>query len=163
MKIDLAAFIYYTGADAVNAVKSQGTVKHYTVSFTFPIADSEVVEKLEKLWPFGEVAHKSDGSVTAEYLVRPDEVSSFCEALTRACLPKKKSATVVLRFPDGIPDGVKHKVRSLIRSTDRIVWNGGEAVIFLEGCKDSEAVERRIRNLLNSSLKVGDLEINVVG
>lgn len=163
MKIDLAAFVCYTGADAVNAVKSQGAVKYYTVMFTFPKADKVVIEKLEKLWPYGEVAHKSDGSVTAEYLVRPDEVSSFCEALTRACLPKKKSTMVALRFPEGIPDGVKHKVRASIRSTDRIVWNGDEAVIFLEGCKDPTAVERRIRQLLDSSLHGVDLEVDVVG
>lgn len=163
MKIDLTALIYHTGADAVNAVKSQGMIKYYTVSFTFPSADREMVEKLEKLWPFGEVAHKSDGTVTAEYLVKPDEVNTFCDVLTRACLPKKKSTMVILRFPEEIPDSLKHKVRALIRSTDRIVWNGGEAVIFLEGCKDPQAVERRIRSLLKDSLKGGNLTVNVVG
>jgi hypothetical protein len=162
LKIDLNAFVCYTGADAVNAVKSQGAVKHYTVMFTFPKADKVVIEKLEKLWPFGEVAQKSDGSVTAEYLVRPDEVNSFCKTLTQACLPRKKNAAVALRFPDGIPDSAKHKVRSLIRSTDRIVWNGDEAVIFLEGCKDPTAVERRIRKLLSGSLSGVDLEVDVV-
>lgn len=162
MKIDLAAFVCYTGADAVNAVKSQGAVKYYTVMFTFPKADKVVIEKLEKLWPFGEVARKSDGSVTAEYLVRPHEVNSFCKTLTQACLPRKKNAAVALRFPDGIPDSAKHKVRSSIRSTDKIIWSGEEAVIYLEGCKDPKAVEHRIRNLLSCDLNGVDLEVEIV-
>lgn len=150
---NLASIVHITKADAVNAVKVQGKVKHYNIAYIFPKVDAKTFELLETVWPFGNINARADGSISVEYLVKPEEIGLFSSKILSLEIKKENNtveSTIILRYPNGVPEGLKHKILGIIRGSDRVIWGKDEIIILLNNCKDVEAVKRRINDLLST-------------
>lgn len=159
----ISSVLKIAGADTISKVRSQDRVKYYNVVFTFPEISIETLDKLENLWPYNTVFLKNDGTVVVEFMVRPEETKDFSDAITGANIDVKQSydPTVILRFPEAVPEKVKVKLKKSIRNNDRIIWGEDRAVIVLNNCKNPEIVERRLREILQDGLDAVDFAISI--
>lgn len=137
---------YNTGAESVGTTKSQGRTKHYTVVYVITNAREEDVEKFESLWPFGNVELRKDNILRAEYIVKPDEVEEFCRLVKNIkCDGVNNEPTSIIRFQGIVPEGIKHKITDIIRSSDRVIFGKNQVAVVLANCNNVEATKSRIK------------------
>lgn len=152
-EVAFAALLALPGVSGVGAVRSQGNVKHYNVSYTFKNGrgfDPEVLKRLTEVWPFGAVeADPGRGTVRVEFLVRPDEVAAFQRRMADVGSPLSpaQTAAVAVEFSEEVPRELKARFGTAVRTTDRVEWNGKTLQVVLADCRDVGAVERRLLDL----------------
>jgi len=159
----ITSVLKIAGADTISKVRSQNETKYYNVVFTFPEINVETLNKLENLWPLNTVSFKNDGTVVIEFMVKPWEIEDFTGMITNIndSVKQNYDPTVILRFPENIPEDLKIKLKKSIRSGDRIIWGEDKAVIILSNCKNPEIVERRLCEILQNGLEEVDFAISV--
>lgn len=155
------------GVKSVNAVRAQGKVKHFCVTYLLDMAECDgCLDALANAWSFGTVeTDKQTGKVKAEYLVRPEEVISFASAIEAVNIPmaEKRNAVLYLEFDRLVGKKVQDAFRSILRSEDSIHWRGAQVKIVLTNCKDLTRVEDRLRELARKyGLQVLDVEAAAV-
>ncbi|MBC7104747.1 MAG: hypothetical protein H5T97_02270, partial [Firmicutes bacterium] len=122
-EVAFAALLGLPGVSGVGAVRSQGVVKHYNVSYAFKNGrelDPGTLKRLAEVWPFGSIeADPHQGTVRVEFLVRPDEVAAFAAKMGNVRLPFMSEATaaIVVNFSDEVPLRLKEKFGAAVRAT----------------------------------------------
>ncbi|WP_338835940.1 hypothetical protein [Neomoorella thermoacetica] len=149
-----ASLLRLPGVSRVNAVRSQGSVKHFNVTYTFDRAnlDAEALDVLARLWPFCTIeADPTEGSIKFEFLVRPEEVSLFqlkantiLERVAAIAGGDRAAVTLTLEFDRHVPPECEAEMRASLRGTDCLESSGRDVVVHLPGCKDVAAVEERL-------------------
>lgn len=155
------------GVKSVNAVRAQGKVKHFCVTYLFDMDECDgCLDALANAWSFGTVeTDKQVGKIRVEYLVRPEEVTDFAGAIGAIGFPvsEKQKAILCLEFDRLVGKKVQDAFRSILRSEDSIHWRGAQVKIVLTNCKDLTRVEERLRELARKyGLQVLDVEAAAV-
>lgn len=144
------------GVFRVKAVKSQGNVKYFNVTYVFRKMrfDDGTLFALIKIWPFCNVqANSLNGSIAIEFLVRPEEADSFRikvgGILTRLLNSmnrenREEYTVLVAEFDAPVSAECSEEMRAVIRSSDKIEWFGRSAVVTLARCQNVQAVEERL-------------------
>ncbi|MGB9804911.1 hypothetical protein [Desulfofundulus sp.] len=132
----------------ISATTVKGEVKHYNVRVRLHGRGAE--EELNKLWPFGNISTDGDG-VTADYIVRPEEVDVFYARLSRLS-PRfgEGEVAIVLQFNGPLTEELRRRVARSIRSSDRLIWGDNKAAIILRSCSEEavKAVQERVGAVL---------------
>jgi len=152
-----------TGVDRVLKVCSQGKTKYYNVVFKFSQISTELLSNLESLWAFNTISFKKNGTIVVEYMVRPEETADFYKAISLANISQKKNynPTVILKFSEAIPEGVKYKLKKAIRSSDRIMWNENQVAIILYNCQNLETVNNRLQKIIEDNLETTNFAVSI--
>ncbi|MGB9849146.1 MAG: hypothetical protein ACPLSY_04890 [Moorellaceae bacterium] len=144
------------GVFRVNAVRSQGSIKHFNVTYVFGKMrfDDGTLLALSKIWPFCNVqADPSNESIAIEFLVRPEEADSFrarvgsvlARLLDRVHREGGAEYTVLTaEFDASVPAECREEIRAILRSSDRIEWFRRSVVATLMHCRNAAAVGERI-------------------
>ncbi|GEA15422.1 hypothetical protein E308F_16660 [Moorella sp. E308F] len=152
-----ASLLRLPGVSRVNAVRSQGSVKHFNVTYVFPARwlDDGRLAALLRAWPFCNVAAGPDGGpASVEFLVRPNEADTFMARVggTLAGLLAEggysgdtpDDATFILEFDATVPPECRDEMQAALRASDRIEWSGRSAAVTLAGCRDAAAAGKRL-------------------
>lgn len=152
-EVAFAVLLALPGVSGVGAVRSQGNVKHYTVSYVFKNGgrlDPQVLERLTGVWPFGAVeADPARGTARVEFLVRPDEVAAFSAKMAdmQSPLSPVQTAAIALEFSEEVSRKLRARFGKAVRATDRVEWDGKTLRVILADCLDVGAVEGRLLDL----------------
>lgn len=155
------------GVSVVNAVRAQGQVKHFTVTFIFSATNHKnhrIIHAVTSLWPFGTVGFEVENSaIRVEFLVRPEEVEGFCRRVAASRLPPSKVAVAVVSMEFGrLPARkVREAVRAALRAGDTVHWYGKRAEVVLLNCQDAELAESRLRQLVQG-MGLGQVQVTAL-
>jgi hypothetical protein len=125
-----------------------GAIKHYKIRAHSDIP--EVTSILTTLWPFCEVTTKGC-STAVDFLIKPDEIDGF--AVRMAKIPpiiEKHRVKIMIAMEDVANEAFKRKVKSCLRSGDKVIWGNNCLAIITDGNQSAiPSIRKRIEKLLN--------------
>lgn len=125
---------------SVRSTISQGKVNYYTISIKGP-SNAITYEKLECLWPYSVIA-VIEGVVVAEYMVRPQELDDFYEAVSNLTLPVEADDLIIisLHFDDNYPNSPKKQLLEMQAGNKGNGANGHSSTLAIENNQENRRV-----------------------
>lgn len=141
--------LHLSCVDEISQTVISGTTKRFRIRAYSDVP--ELTSILTTLWPFCEVITK-EGHTVVDFMVNPDELVSFSARLTKMSpVVEKHKAKILIPLDGTVDDGLKKKVKSCLRSGDKVVWGSNYLAVVTDS---NQAAVRSVRRRVEKQLKV---------